>query len=195
MKPRLVNWAGTAVCLALATTVLLSAPLRDRQHDRVIEGSVGDAVSANQGRITVHDVSLAGTLTIGTEQITSPAVFVVLDVTAEALRRPHGIDDAKLVTADRERSYSQSVRATGNVKVGVATVGFPQQGSLVFELPRDAIAGATLRITDHQSFDISERIEVPLGLDDAAVTDQLRSTEPVHLPERVDPAAVKREYH
>lgn len=179
---------GAAVCFVLATVVLLNTPLRDRQHDRVIEGEVGKPVGGNELRITVHEVKLAKTLRNGGQEVTSPAVFVVLDVTAEVLRQPKGIDDAELIAGDR--TYKKSVRNAGNVRVGTAMVGFPQRGSLIYELPREAIAGTRLRIRDHVTFNISEVIEVPLGLDgDAAVADR------IELPERVDPSEIEREYH
>lgn len=183
-----MRWLTTAACFALATALLLTAPLRDRQHERVLGGEIGTPVAGNDLRVTVHTTKLAGTLADDTDRIDSPGVFVVLDVTAEALREPSGVD-ADLISDDR--SFAPSERAVASTQLSTLSVGFPQRGSLVFELPVDALADATLRIKDHTSLDIAELIEVPLDLEAEPAADRGRT---LALPERIDPAEVDREY-
>lgn len=183
-----MKWLTTGACFALATALLLTAPLRDRQHERVVGGEIGAPVAGNDLRITVHKTILAGTLADGTDRVDSPGVFVVLDVTAEALRKPSPVD-ADLVSDDL--SFAPSERAAAGAELSTASVGFPQRGSLVFELPADALADAVLRIRDHSSLDISELIEVPLDLETKPAGDRGRTLE---LPERIDQAEVDREY-
>jgi hypothetical protein len=183
-----VKWLTTAACFALATVLLLTAPLRDRAHERTIGGELGTPVAANDLRITVHGTKLAGTLADGSDRVDSPGVFVVLDVTAEALRKPTTVE-ADLISGDR--SYAPSERSVSSAGLSTVPVGFPQRGSLVFELPVDALDGVTLRIRDHYSLDIAESIEVPLDLASKPAADRGRTLE---LPKRIDPAEVDREY-
>jgi hypothetical protein len=183
-----MRWLPTAVLFALATALLLTAPLRDRAHDRVLDGEIGTPVAGNDLRVTVHATSLAGTLADDTDRVDSPAVFVVLDVTAEALRKPVSVD-ADLISGDR--SFAPSERAISRTALSTLSVGFPQRGSLVFELPVDALADAVLRIRDHTSLDMPELLEVPLDLAGKPAADRGRTLE---LPDRVDPAQVDREY-
>jgi hypothetical protein len=183
-----MRWLTTAACFALATALLLTAPLRDRRHERTLDGEIGTPVAGNDLRITVHDTALAGTLADGADRVDSPGVFVVLDVTAEALRKRSAVD-ADLVSGDL--SFAPSERAVASAELSTLSVGFPQRGSLVFELPAEALADATLRIRDHSSLDIAELIEVPLDLETKPAADRGRTLE---LPERIDPAEVDKEY-
>jgi hypothetical protein len=182
---RLAGPAGTAFCLLLATVLLLTAPLRDRAHDRVVSGRVGDTIGSRDLRLEVHAVTLTRTVVVDGSQTTSPGVFVIVDLTAEALRRPTSVL-AEVVTG--ERRYDPSVRVTGGVVLATLTAGFPQRGALVYELPRDAIPGAVIRVDDHTTLELPVYLEVPLGVDEADVAG------PVELRGRVDPAAVERSY-
>lgn len=189
----MMNRAAVAVCLALATVLLLTAPFQDRAHVRTIDGRIGESVSGETVRIEVHDVRIARKAMVRNEEVSSPGLFVIVEATAEALRRPTSISST-LVTADGERSFDPSSRITGDVTLGTLTAGFPQHAALAFELPADAIAGSVLRVDDRTTFDIPVKLEVPLGLDDADVAAGLDRAEPVELPTRVDQAEIKREY-
>jgi hypothetical protein len=193
MSRRAIEWATTAVCLTLATVVLLTAPFRDQEHDRIVDGKVGESVSSEDVRIEVHDVRIARTAIVRDEEVSSPGLFVIVDATVEALRKPTAIA-AELVTADGERSYDPSSRITGDVTIGSLTAGFPQHAALVFELPADAVAGSVLRVDDHSTLGIEVKLEVPLELDDTDVAAGLDRSDPVEMPTGVDQAEIEREY-
>lgn len=176
---------GTALCLVLATVVLLHTPLRDRRHDRVVSGDVGDTVSSRELRVEVHGVKLTKTLVEAGERVTSPGTFVVVDLTAEALRQPASVDATVLATGP-DREYNPSERADGGSLVASLTTGFPQHGVLVFELPRDAIRGSVLRIRDHTTLELPVFLDFRLG-DPGEVP-------AVTLKPRTDPAEVERSY-
>jgi hypothetical protein len=191
MSRRVTELAAVLACLALATVLLLTTPLRDRAHERIVEGRTGAAVSGEELRLEVHAVRVARSALVDGRELASPGVFVVLDVTAEALRKPASVT-ARLVTGDR--LYEPSTRIAGTPVVGSLTTGFPQRGALVFELPRDAIPGAVLRVSDHTTLELPLYVEVPLGLDADEVTAQLDTAAALELTPRVDEAAVERSY-
>ena len=85
MSRRVTELAAALACLALATVLLLTTPLRDRAHERIVDGRTGAAVSGEELRLEVHAVRVASSALVNGRELASPGVFVVLDVTAEAL--------------------------------------------------------------------------------------------------------------
>jgi hypothetical protein len=190
-RRRIIEAVVVVTCLALATALLLSTPLRDRTHERVARGEVGTAVAGEEVRLEVHTVRAARTALVDGQEMHSPGVFVVLDVTAQALRKPTSLTPR--LVAD-EVTYEPSTRVSGKPVLGPLTAGFPQRGSLVFELPEDAIPGSVLRVSDHTTLELPVYVEVPLGLDSGQVAAELAVDAAVELVERVDEAEVERSY-
>lgn len=108
--------------------------------------ALGEPVTVEPVRVTVHGARAGTVLVDGLDQLTSDGSWVAVDITAAALTEPAPI--MGLALRDREgREYEQTDRAT-NAMVGAAFDPLvPERGEVVFELPADALGELTLVIS------------------------------------------------
>lgn len=131
--------------------------------------AVGEPVTVEPVRVTVHGARAATVLADGLGELTSDGSWVAVDITAAALAEPAPIMGMAL--RDREgREYEQTDRAT-NAMVGAAFDPLvPERGEVVFEVPADALGELTLVISPESPGRMVPRAEaeVPLTVDEVA---------------------------
>lgn len=131
--------------LTVAGLVLHSAPDRDLQQSAIpVHGVLGESASGRNIRATVHSVALTESVTAGNGWAgTTPGVWVVADITVEAVVDDQGAGLGTAVLRVGELVYTASTRPqTATVaKHGLAT-GIPLTGPLMFEVPADVVSTA-----------------------------------------------------
>jgi len=162
--------AGTALgALAVASAVLVAAPMNESDERPFIRhGELGEDVTTRYADFRVDRVLAADTITDGDETLVSTGTFLVLDVVVRAHRESFTIEGAQL----RDRSgrvftYDESVECAATVE---APVEIPWHVRYCFDVPRDAIQGATLLLargewtTDDTEVRWDEVAEIDLGI-------------------------------
>jgi hypothetical protein len=180
--------SGTALVLivALASVVLRSAPSEaEWQAPIEVRGQLGDRVEGRNIAATVEDVRIARSVTASTGWVgETTGVWVVVDVQAEAVVTEVGalLSTAELVLG--EDVYSASTRpGLGTVAGQSLAVGIPQEGPLMFEVPRDAVtsavaADALLRLAIARDPRTDSMLVVPLDLSRVDVEETVTTSAP-----------------
>jgi hypothetical protein len=167
-------------------------PIPNQQVAQIItRGKIGETIDTGGFKLTVHKVQATTTLTsadtFGSNggQVTTD-MFLVIDATIVGDWRPTTYNDAQLETGG-----GYVYRASDRFSGGVVTEdqiqpGISRRGMVVFELPKDRIAGAKLRLGRSQTEDVrlGPAAVVDLELDDAKTAELLKKApKQIRLPE------------
>lgn len=181
--------------LVLIAGVLAAGRLTPISNDRVAQivtrGKLGETVDTGGFKLTVHKVQTTTTLTTAETfgstgaQVTKDT-WLVLDATVVGDWRPATYDDARLETGGGYSYRSSDRFAGGVVTEDLIQPGIARRGMIVFELPKDRLAGAKLRLGRSQSEDVrlGPAALVDLKIDDAKAAQLLKSAPKlIRLPE------------
>ncbi|WP_460338387.1 hypothetical protein [Actinoallomurus acanthiterrae] len=157
----------------------------------VKNGRVDQVVTEPLFTIRVEPVEAARTIYVpGTsyskaQEIPANGVFVVVIATVEARRSPIYAGQARLHTRYGDYSPTDKFGGGGGLSQPVVTPlsyvrfqpGMPRRGAYVFDVPREAVAGARLYVSDHDAEEaqfgfyrndprrFADEVHVDLGLD------------------------------
>ena len=141
----LLNGALLVAFLVIAGVVLHTAPTEDQWQAAIpVTGEVGDTVAGRNIQATVSDVRVADSVTAsnGWAGETS-GVWVVVDASVEAVLTDYGVSLGTANLKIGDTRYAASERPDkGTIEGAVLSVGLPQTGPLMFEVPRPALEGA-----------------------------------------------------
>ncbi|RFA09058.1 hypothetical protein B7R54_07335 [Subtercola boreus] len=183
-KPRTPPWrhvlngALLVVFLVVAGIVLHTAPTEEQWQAAIpVTGPVGQTLTGRNIQATVTDVRVADAVTAsnGWSGETS-GVWVVVDARVEAVLTDYGVSLGTAQLKIGDTLYGASERPDqATIEGAVLSVGLPQTGPLMFEVPEDAVAG-----------DDARGAEIQLAANDDPRTDSM-----VVVP--IDLAALPRE--
>jgi hypothetical protein len=141
---QLANGVVLTVILAVSAVVIHTSPDRDLQQSAIpVPGVVGEPASGRNIRATVHSVALTESVTAGNGWAgTTPGVWVVADVTVEALLDDRGVTLGTAMLRVGDVLYSASIRPQDATiaERGLST-GVPMSGPLMFEIPAEVVTG------------------------------------------------------
>jgi hypothetical protein len=160
---------GVAVLAALAVGQTIDAALPVERTDVrpfVHEAGVGDRVDLVYADLTVDAVRTAKTMTTGLDAVSTPGIWLVVDVTLVAQGRSLTKPGISLQDS-RGRTFLVDPRS--GYSWAPAPTGIPWQVRIPFEVPQDALAGATLVVSrnamDDRRDDVA-RIDLGIGPSD-----------------------------
>lgn len=184
-----------AVALACAAVALQAAHWSyTRAYGPFVEnGRIGRTVTEPRFTIRVDRVDGARTILVPAteyakaQEIPANGVFVVVLATIEARRSPIYAGQARLHTRYGDYFPTDKLGGGGGLSKPVVTPlsyvrfepGMPRRGAYVFDVPREAVAGARLYVSDHDAEDapfgfyrddprrFAAEVHVDLGLDGA----------------------------
>lgn len=135
------RWQGALVLVvALLLVGLLQLPFQQSSSDtRWYAGVPGETVATETVAVQVDNPRFATTVKVNGKSYETNHVFVVLDVRMDLIREVVRLQPWLVTTDD----YRYASRGIGGEPL-VTAQGFASQGVLVFEVPRERIAGATL---------------------------------------------------
>ncbi|HEX2285715.1 MAG TPA: hypothetical protein VHI10_12980, partial [Mycobacterium sp.] len=157
---------GVAVLAALAVgrTIDTALPI-DHTDERpfVHAGGIGDRVHLVYADITVNGVRTAKALGTGQEKVGTPGRWLIVDVTVVAWGRPLSKPGISLQDT-RGRTFLSDSRS-GFSWVSAPT-GVPWRMQIPFEVPADALPGATLVLSRNAIDDRRDDVaRIDLGLE------------------------------
>lgn len=138
-------WTGLVVCLLLVAAVTLARPdLTDDQFTVITADAEGTA-QTNAFDVRVESVGLAREVVPreGATAVATQQQWVVVRYHMTAHRERLRTDQVWLITADGDRYAARD--EFRNLTRGTVDAGFQHVGSVVFEVPPDAVAGAVLQ--------------------------------------------------
>jgi hypothetical protein len=110
----------------------------------VVEGAVGERLDLTYAELTVTDVRVAETLTSPAEAAAAGGTFLVVDATWRATQGDTAFAGAE-VTDPQGRRFWPSTRG-GCATSTRAQPGYAWRTTYCFDVPRDALAGASVRL-------------------------------------------------
>lgn len=164
--------------LVLIVAVLAVGRLTPTPNDRVAQiathGKLGETIDTGGFTVNVHKVQATTTLTAQSSFGDKSAqrtdqIWLVLDATIRGDWRPTTYNDARLETSGGFL-FRASERITSElVTEDMIQPGLARRGMIVFELPKNRLAGAKLRLGRSLTEDVRLGPEavVDLGIDDA----------------------------
>lgn len=154
--------AGRAVTEAMPTD---AGALKGAAQPFVVTGAVGQTAHLRYADVTVDGVRPALGIAGAYGPNTTPGHFVVVDLTVRAVDRPLVLTGYSLLATDGRRFSVDRRWSHGEIPTGVRW-----HQTAVFEVPADAIQGATLEIAKGADWWAQRRdhvLHVDLGLDAA----------------------------
>jgi hypothetical protein len=161
---------GVAVlaALAVAQTIDAAMPVHSDERPFVHTAGVGDPVHLTYADVTVDAVRTAKTLDPGQGDIGTPGRWLVVDLTVVAWGRPLAKPGISLEDAHGRTFFSDARSGYSFVS---APTGVPWHVRIPFEVPEDALQGATLVFSrnslDDRRDDVA-RIDLGIGPGDVA---------------------------
>lgn len=177
MRPHL-SWrvaAGLLVSAALLLAMRETMPTYDARVGPIVEhGKPGEFVHGRRFAARVDAVATASRLRFARqgdtpEQRDSSGIWLIVQASAMAAHEPMLIGSAAVLTRDGRR-YDSSGRlytAPGQLTTRELQPGVASQGLLIFELPADAVAGASLVLAANRLDRLDSELQIALGLDQA----------------------------
>lgn len=152
--------------LALGRVVDIAVPEYSDTRPFVRTARVGERVDLRYAAVTVDDIRTARSVTAGSRRVPTSGRWLVVMVTVVARGRP--LDDPGVRLQDaRGRWFTPDVRT--DYAWESAPTGVPWRVEIPFELPEDALAGATFVLTggalDERRDDAAE-VDLGIGPDD-----------------------------
>lgn len=145
---RRITWKGTALVIGAVTAgcALVTYLPQDTGVDApfIVEGEVGETLDLTYAELTVTDVRVADTLTSFSETAAAGGTFVVVDATWRATQGETTFSGAE-ITDRQGRRFWPSQRGGCSVSA-TAQPGYAWRTTYCFDVPRDALQGATVRL-------------------------------------------------
>lgn len=145
---RRVTWKGTALVLGAVTAgcALVTYVPQDMSVDApfLVEGEVGETLDLTYAELTVTEVRVADVLTSPAEAAAAAGTFVVVDATWRATQGETTFSGAE-ITDEQGRRFWPSTRGGCSTSAS-AQPGYAWRATYCFDVPRDALEGATVRL-------------------------------------------------
>ncbi|WP_129784239.1 hypothetical protein [Promicromonospora panici] len=145
---RRITWKGTALVVGAVTAgcALVTYLPQDKGVDTpfIVEGQVGETLDLTYAELTVTDVRVADTLTGFSEAAAAGGTFVVVDATWRATQGETSFLGAEITDRQGRRFWPTDL--TGCSTSANAQPGYAWRTTYCFDVPRDALAGATVRL-------------------------------------------------
>ncbi|WP_454851981.1 hypothetical protein [Promicromonospora soli] len=187
---RRITWKGTALVVGAVTAgcALVTYLPQDKGIDApfVVEGEVGETLDLTYAELTVTEVRVADTLTGYTETAVAGGTFVVVDATWRATQGETIFSGAEVTDRQGRRFWPTDL--TGCSTSANAQPGYAWHTTYCFDMPRAALAGATVRLArggqseDHAGQRRDAVAVVDLGIT-ASEADELWEAEETVSPE------------
>ena len=132
---------GVAAGCALVTYVPQDTTV---EEPFVVEGAVGETLDLTYAELTVTDVRVADTLTGLTEAAAASGTFLVVDATWRATQGETTFSGAEVTDAQGRRFWPTD-QADCSLSAS-AQPGYAWRATYCFDVPRDALEGATVRL-------------------------------------------------
>lgn len=145
MTPALTRAAtvgGLALLLIATGIVAATTPTAaDWEQPFAVHAPIGEKAQGRNIAATVHDVTIADRVVDGRWQSGTGSTWVIVDASAAAVQTETGaiLGRAALIVGDRMYVASNRPSAFTLMDVGLS-IEIPTRGSLVFELPGNALA-------------------------------------------------------
>lgn len=152
---KLITWRGAALFVATfaaGSTLVHFAPqgtIMDRPF--VVEGVVGETLDLDYAQLTVTEVRTADTLDSSLGDALAGGTFLVVDATWRATQGKTQFTGAE-ITDTEGRVFWPTTRG-GCSKGDGAQPGYGWRLTYCFDVPRDALAGATIRLARGSQFE------------------------------------------
>jgi hypothetical protein len=175
------NGAALVAILSVASFVLHSAPDRELQQSPIaVPGTIGEPVTGRNIRATVNSVAVTKTVTAGNGWSGStPGVWVVADVSAEAVETDTGATLGTAVLRVGDTTFSASTRPDNATvaRVRLAT-GIALTGPLMFEIPEGLASSAeadeaTLELALNPDPRVDSLLVVPVDLTELPIQESI----------------------
>lgn len=145
---RRITWKGTALVVGAVTAgcALVTFVPQERAVDEpfIVEGEVGETLDLTYADLTVTEVRVADTLTSFSEAAAAGGTFIVVDATWRATQGETTFSGAE-VTDRQGRRFWPSQRGGCSLSAS-AQPGYAWRTTYCFDVPRDALEGATVRL-------------------------------------------------
>jgi hypothetical protein len=145
---RRITWKGTALVVGAVTAgcALVTYVPQDQGVDApfVVEGAVGETLDLTYAELTVTGVRVADTLSGLTESAIAGGTFVVVDATWRATQGETHFSGAE-ITDRQGRRFWPTTRGGCSTSAS-AQPGYAWRTTYCFDVPRDALEGATVRL-------------------------------------------------
>jgi len=146
---RRITWKGTALVLGAVTagcTLVAYVPqdVGVVETPFVVEGAVGETLDLTYAQLTVTDVRVADTVTNVSEAAAAGGTFLVVDATWRAAQGPTALLGAEVTDPEGRRFWPTDQAGCANS--ADVQPGYSWRVTYCFDLPRDALAGATVRL-------------------------------------------------
>lgn len=145
---RRITWKGTALVVGAvaAGCALVTYLPQDGGVDApfVVEGEVGETLDLTYAELTVTEARVADTLTGLSETAAAGGTFVVVDATWRATQGQTSFSGAEVT--DRQGRRFWPANLAGCSTSASAQPGYAWRTTYCFDVPRDALAGATIRL-------------------------------------------------
>lgn len=183
----ILNGALLVVFLSAAGVVLHTAPTDAQWQAPIpVAGEVGQTLTGRNIEATVSDIRIADSVTAsnGWSGETTGA-WVVVDASVEAVVTDFGVSLGTAQLQIGDTLYAASERPDdGSIEGTVLSVGLPQTGPLLFEVPRAALEGedaqsAELQLAANNDPRTDSMIVVPVDLAAIAHEEAITTDAPV----------------
>lgn len=145
---RRITWKGTALVVGAVSAgcALVTHVPQEETVDApfVVEGAVGETLDLTYAELTVTDVRVADTLTSPAEAAAAAGTFLVVDATWRATQGETRFSGAEVTDAQGRRFWPS--QRGGCSTSASAQPGYAWRVTYCFDLPPDALAGATVRL-------------------------------------------------
>jgi len=146
---RRITWKGTALVVGAVTAgcaLVTYLPQDDAGVDApfVVEGEVGETLDLTYAELTVTEVRVADTLTGISEAAAAGGTFIVVDATWRAVQGQTSFSGAEVTDQQGRRFWPTNL--AGCSTSASAQPGYAWRTTYCFDVPRDALAGATVRL-------------------------------------------------
>ena len=182
MRRAVVGVLTGALLLAAIIVVHRATPGVDTRYRPIASvGEMGEQVNTTSFELRADRVELAGSIKLTDdfgftgETRTTAGIWVVVWTTVSATTDQLSIEGARLRTAGGAEYLASSL--THTLDKSDLQPGIPQYGPLLFEIPRDRLAGAALAVTTHRTAGLDllgPAVDVDLGLSGAYAAELLR---------------------
>lgn len=186
--------AAVLAALSVGHVVVTAFPVDERvQASFVRPATVDETVELRYARVTAG--TPAGSTVLDADDgtlLATPGVWLTVPLTIEALGQPRALGFAELVGGDG-RTYAITTSGRSAFLPGAAQPGVPRYATVRVEVPRQAVAGARLRLGLHARDQRHDDVaDIDLGLtradadawsaDDTPVVAHAPADEPVAAP-------------
>lgn len=145
---RRITWKDAALVVGAVTAgcALVTYLPQDSSVEAafVVEGAVGETLDLTYAEVTVTEVRVADTLATASEAAAAGGTFVVVDATWRATQGETAFSGAEVIDTQGRRFWPAS---HGSCSISPsAQPGYAWRATYCFDVPRDALAGATVRL-------------------------------------------------